>query len=197
MAVEIHNRRTKIKYQPKSVDTIDADYSVPVFDTTGENVAITYDNLIAVLSTIFLVADDTRLYYGTSTTNLTIGGGVHVVTTQAGLGYTVGQRVRLSYSDTRYMEGYITAYSGTTLTFTCDYKSGTGSYNSWILSPTTEQIVPDGGTTAQVLAKASNNSYDVEWINVSGSGGLSGSDAVIDCGDRMTGNEVFDCGLRV
>lgn len=137
-----------------------------------------------------------RGYYGTSTTNLTIGGGVHVVTTQSGLGYTVGQRVRLSYSDTRYMEGYISAYSGTSLTFTCDYKAGTGAYNSWVLSPTTEQIVPDGGSSGQVLAKASADSYDVEWVNVS-SGSLSGSDAVIDCGDRMTGNEVFDCGLRL
>lgn len=176
MAVEIHNRRTKIKYQPKSVDTIDADYSVPVFDTTGENVAITYDNLIAVLSTIFLVADDTRLYYGTSTTNLTIGGGVHVVTTQAGLGYTVGQRVRLSYSDTRYMEGYISDYTGTSLTFTCDYKSGTGSYNSWVLSPTTEQIVPDGGLINQVLTKASGTDYDVTWTTPATGSGGSNSD---------------------
>lgn len=137
-----------------------------------------------------------RGYYGTSTTTLTINGGSQVLTTQAGLGYTVGQRVRVSYSATRYMEGYITAYSGTTLTFTCDYKAGTGSYDAWVLSPTTEQIVPEGGSTGQVLGKASGTNYDVEWVNVS-SGSLSGSDAVIDCGDRMTGNEVFDCGMRV
>ncbi len=33
--------------------------------------------------------------------------------------------------------------------------------------------VPDGGTTGQVLAKASNDDYDVEWVT--GGGGGSGT----------------------
>ena len=186
----------KLKTLPLTVTELDSTSYVELHNTSGEKIAIGYTDFIAALSSVFLVASDTRLYYGTSTTTLTINGGSQVLTTQAGLGYTVGQRVRASYSATRYMEGYITAYSGTTLTFTCDYKAGTGSYDAWVLSPTTEQIVPEGGSTGQVLGKASGTSYDVEWVNVS-SGSLSGSDAVIDCGDRMTGNEVFDCGMRV
>jgi hypothetical protein len=31
--------------------------------------------------------------------------------------------------------------------------------------------IPDGGTTGQVLAKASNDDYDVEWVTGGGGGG--------------------------
>lgn len=41
-----------------------------------------------------------------------------------------------------------------------------------------------------------NNCNDCENIVISGSGG-AGSDAIIDCGDRMTGSEVIDMGERV
>lgn len=41
-----------------------------------------------------------------------------------------------------------------------------------------------------------NNYNDCENIVISGSGG-AGSDAIIDCGDRMTGNEIIDMGERV
>jgi len=34
-------------------------------------------------------------------------------------------------------------------------------------------------------------------IEISGGGGGAGSDAIIDCGDRMTGSELIDMGNRV
>nr|DAP59117.1 MAG TPA: hypothetical protein [Caudoviricetes sp.] len=43
-------------------------------------------------------------------------------------------------------------------------------------------LVPDGGTTGQVLAKSSNNNYEVTWVNQtggSGGGGSSDSNIVI------------------
>jgi len=35
--------------------------------------------------------------------------------------------------------------------------------------------VPGGGTAGQILAKASNNDFDLEWINADGTGGSGGS----------------------
>jgi hypothetical protein len=59
-------------------------------------------------------------YLATSTTSLVIGAGSTAFTTQAGLAYGVGARVRASSAadGTNYMEGLATAYSGTTLTST-------------------------------------------------------------------------------
>lgn len=34
------------------------------------------------------------------------------------------------------------------------------------------QSIPSGGTTGQVLAKASNSNYNTQWVNASGGGGL-------------------------
>lgn len=75
-------------------------------------------------------------YGGTSLTALTIGAGSTTVITQAGLAYTVGTRVKLAAfsSPTSWMEGAVTAYSGTSLTFTADLVNGTGSFSNWTLS---------------------------------------------------------------
>lgn len=40
------------------------------------------------------------------------------------------------------------------------------------------QGVPVGGTTNQVLAKASNTNYDTAWVTPSGGGGLTTDDAI-------------------
>jgi hypothetical protein len=95
------------------------------------------------------------------------------------------------------MSGSITSYTGTVMEVNIDFKRGSGSYSSWVLSPTEDQIVPDGGTSGQVLAKASGTSYDVEWVNAS-VGGTSGN-IVIRCGDRVSGgtSAVIRLGNRV
>jgi hypothetical protein len=56
---------------------------------------------------------------------VTIGTGSHTFTTQAGLAYTVGARARVSSngSPTNWMEGIVTAYSGTSLTINVDLTS--------------------------------------------------------------------------
>lgn len=48
------------------------------------------------------------------------------------------------------------------------------------------QIMPTGGTTGQVLAKASGSNYDVEWVNQSGGGGA------VDSVNGQTGTVVLD-----
>lgn len=68
-------------------------------------------------------------YGGTSTTSLTIGTGSKAFTTQAGLAYVDGARVRAS-SGVNWLEGVAT-YSGTTLTITSDKTNGSGAFASW------------------------------------------------------------------
>lgn len=75
-------------------------------------------------------------YAATSTTSNTIGTGNKTFTTQAGLSYVVGaSRVRVSDSGgTNYMEGLVTAYSGTSLTVAVDDTSGSGTLAAWNIS---------------------------------------------------------------
>lgn len=71
-------------------------------------------------------------YGGTSTTSLAIGTGSKVFTTQAGLAYTNGARVRASSAanTSNWMEGLAT-YSGTTLTINVDKTNGGGTLADW------------------------------------------------------------------
>ena len=79
-------------------------------------------------------------YYGlTSSTSTLIGTGSKTFTTNldsTATAFTVGTRVRLAYSVTpaNYMEGVITAFSGTTLVVDVDNTGGSGTYASWTVS---------------------------------------------------------------
>jgi hypothetical protein len=76
-------------------------------------------------------------YGGVSTTSLAIASSGSIsVTTQAGLAYVVGSRVRLASSatPTNWMEGVVTSYSTTTLVFTADLSNGSGTISIWTLS---------------------------------------------------------------
>jgi hypothetical protein len=75
-------------------------------------------------------------YSGTSTTSITIGTGSTTFATQAGLAYVVGSRLRLASAGTpnTWMEGNVTAYSLTTMTFLATKVSGSGTHADWNLS---------------------------------------------------------------
>lgn len=105
-----------------------------------------------------------RTYAGTSISALTIGAGPLTLECESGLAYVVDQRVRLLHDSSNYMQGIITAYGGTTMEVTIDFKIGAGTYNSWVLSTAQDTLVPDGGSTGKVLGKLSPGSYDVGWI---------------------------------
>ncbi|WP_445222134.1 hypothetical protein ACKWRH_20890 [Bradyrhizobium sp. Pa8] len=74
-------------------------------------------------------------YGGTSTTSLAVGTGSKAFTTQAGLAYQNGARVRASSAanTSNWMEGLAT-YSGTTLTMTADKTNGSGTLADWNLN---------------------------------------------------------------
>src|SRR5215470_12994269 len=69
-------------------------------------------------------------YAATSTTSLTIGMGPQTFATQAGLAYSAGARARAS-NGVNYMEGLVTAYSGTSLTINITRTGGSGTFASW------------------------------------------------------------------
>lgn len=76
-------------------------------------------------------------YGGTSVTSLLIGTGSKVFTTQAGLAYVAGSRVRAASGaapTVDWMEGVVTSYSGTTLTVTVDLIGGSGTHVDWSIS---------------------------------------------------------------
>lgn len=75
-------------------------------------------------------------YGGTSSTSFLIGSGSKVFDTQAGMAYSVGSRVRFSSAanPANYMEGGVTAYSGTSLTALIDATGGSGTLADWNLS---------------------------------------------------------------
>ena len=75
-------------------------------------------------------------YTATSTTSVALGAGNVTVTVPSGLAYTVGARVRLTSfsSPTNWMEGQVTAYSGTSLTFNSSLVSGSGTFANWTLN---------------------------------------------------------------
>jgi hypothetical protein len=71
-------------------------------------------------------------YAATSATSITIGTGSISLTTQAGLAYTVGARVRVSSTGGgAYVEGNLVSYSGTSLALIADAVSGSGTFSSW------------------------------------------------------------------
>ena len=53
--------------------------------------------------------------------------------------------------------------------------------------------VPEGGTTGQVLAKATNDDYDTEWVT-GGGGGSQNLQQVTDIGNTTTNNIVIESG---
>lgn len=78
-------------------------------------------------------------YGGTSTTSRAIGTGSRAFTTQAGLAYTNGARVRASSaaSTANWMEGLAT-YASTTLTINVDKVGGSGTFADWNFNVTGE-----------------------------------------------------------
>jgi len=81
--------------------------------------------------------EDGAGYGGTSASSVAIGTGSKSFTTQAGLAYVAGSRIRLA-SDADpvndWMEGVVTAYSGVTLQVSVDTVSGSGTHADWNLS---------------------------------------------------------------
>lgn len=67
----------------------------------------------------------------TSATSHTIGTGSKTFTVEAGKGYKVNMTLRASATSGNFMDGVVTAYSGTSLTIDFTTFNGSGNFSSW------------------------------------------------------------------
>lgn len=115
-------------------------------------------------------------YGGTSTTSLVIGTGSKAFTTQAGLAYTNGARVRAAATAgaTGWVEGVAT-YSGTTLTITSDKTGGSGTGTAWNLNLAGEPGAGDvlASNNLSDLASAATAASNLGVVRYGGSQSLS------------------------
>jgi hypothetical protein len=88
------------------------------------------DELNAVSSTYLLGVT------GTSTTSNSIGTGAKTFTTQTGLGFVVGNTIRLAFDSTNYMTGDVTSYNSGTGSLVVNVTAvvGSGTRTSWTIS---------------------------------------------------------------
>jgi len=88
-------------------------------------------------------AGQNSVLIGTSTTNLTPALGTISLTTQSGISWIAGERLRITDgapTTPRIMEGIVVSYSSTSLTLTVDYTSGPATlWNSWFIAPCGER----------------------------------------------------------
>jgi hypothetical protein len=129
--------------------------SQPEFDTNTQSILDYIGNLAPQLNEwVGAYVQDTS---STSITSNSIGAGSKTFAVEAGKGYKVNMPVRASATTGNYMDGVVTAYSGTSLTVNFASSNGTGTFTSWnifLIIPgsnvtlgsntfTGDQIVPD------------------------------------------------------
>lgn len=153
-------------------------------------------------------AATSQLVTGTSATSYSIGGGAFTFTTQAGLGYLPGARLRVasrSNLGVQFVEGVVTVYTGTALTINVTYAPfGTGTFSDWNINLTGQNGV-DGvsgtgtvtATTGALAAQAimvGNTLVDSKTPNASTTVDASGNistPGVITSGAGGTGSGIF------
>jgi hypothetical protein len=121
-------------------------------------------------------------YGGTSTTSLDVGTGEKTFTTQSDLAWQPGNDVRLT-SGSAWMEGWITAYSGTQMTVVADLSNGAGSLASWVLGPV-------GGAPGAGAVTSVNGAIGDVILQTPGASNvqrIAGTDltAIVDANDRV------------
>lgn len=102
-----------------------------------------------------LVAQSGSNLVGTSVSSVVIGSGSKSFTTQAGLGWSVGQWLIALADSTHYVVGQVASYSGTSLVLTVAGSDifGAGTYSSWTINVSGRRgLAGSGGGTGAVGA---------------------------------------------
>ena len=118
-------------------------------------------------------------YYGlSSASSVLIGTGSKTFTTNlnaTNTAFTVGSRVRVAYTTTptNFMEGVITAFSGTTMTVSVDVVGGSGTYAAWSFTSVGSAGVTSisGGTTGLTPSTATTGAVTLAGTVATTNGG--------------------------
>jgi len=124
-------------------------------------------------------------YYGlASTSSVAIGTGTKTFTTNlnsTNTAFTVGSRVRVAYppDPTYFMEGNITAFSGTTLTINADVVGGSGTLANWSFTSVGSAGVTSisAGTTGLTPVTATTGAVTLAGTLNIANGGTGATDA--------------------
>ena len=128
-------------------------------------------------------SDGITITVPTSITSLAIGLGAKTITTQSGLSYSVGKRIRI-YSAANaynYMEGLVYSYTSTSLVLTVDKTSGSGTIDSWKLSSIIDLTFSSAKT---VLLEKQDYGFDLKLTAGSTNGYII--TGIIKCSLRYT-----------
>jgi hypothetical protein len=119
-------------------------------------------------------------YYATSATSLAIGTGSKTLTTQAGLAYVAGARVRITSTGTptAWMEGTITSYTGTSMVVSSTNTSGSGTYADWAIS-----LAGEVGSTSATTWATLTDGATITWA---ADGSRSEQNAKVTLGGNRT-----------
>jgi hypothetical protein len=117
--------------------------------------------------TIALLSQVGDRYLTSSTASNTVSNGAKTFTVGTGLAYTPTQDVTIAFNAGNHMHASVTSYNSTTGVLVVDVKqhTGSGTYAVWTVNVggISSAVIPTGGTTGQVLSKASEANYDTVW----------------------------------
>lgn len=141
-------------------------------------------------------------YLTSSTTSLSLGNGTKTLTIGMGLSYSTQQDIIIANDATHHMHATVTSYNSSTGELVADVAqhTGSGTFASWTVNVggIAAGVIPTGGTTGQVLNKASVSNYDVQWgPTFTGSGSLDIGSSVVEIQQQFQTIGTFYAGGNV
>jgi hypothetical protein len=141
-------------------------------------------------------------YLTSSTTSLSLGNGTKTLTIGTGLSYSTQQDIIIANDATHHMHATVTSYNSSTGELVADVAqhTGSGTFTSWTVNVggIAAGVIPTGGTTGQVLNKASGSNYDVQWgPTFTGTGSLDIGSSVVEIQQQLQTIGTFHAGGNI
>lgn len=141
-------------------------------------------------------------YLTSSTTSLSLGNGTKTLTIGTGLSYSTQQDIIIANDATHHMHATVTSYNSSTGELVADVAqhTGSGTFTSWTVNVggIAAGVIPTGGTTGQVLNKASGSNYDVQWgPTFTGSGSLDIGTSIVEIQQQLQTIGTFYAGGNI
>lgn len=132
----------------------------------------------------------TPVIRGTSSSSVVVGLGMKTWETQAGIVWSLGQRVRAASDDgLTYMSGLITAYEGTTLTLNVTRAQGDGPHADWNIGIAGDPGLSDGDMLKSIYDADDDGKVGAAPASAT-DGTLLGSSSFADQTNESTGRTI-------